>query len=122
MVLAGNWIWFIPIFFALLPFTLHSGFKRIRQRYSHLPIVFFDQPTGSEGGNRIPYSNIKRLLVRENFGRQSDDTALAQLYAVLKNTDSHLLLHQHYLARKKIVLEMGAKVSSKLDVPLDDEL
>ncbi len=122
MVPAGDRIWFVPIFLILLPFTLHSGFKTVRQRYSYLPIVFFGQPTDDGGENKIPFSNIRRLLVRESTGRESDDIALAQLYAVLKDTDAHLLLHQHYLVRKRIVLEMGAKVASKLNVPLDDEL
>jgi len=122
MVPAGSWIWFFPILIALLPVTLYSGFKKIRQRYSHLPIVLSQQPTGSDGENEIPFSNVKWLLVRENTGRQHDDTALAQLYAVLDGAESHLLLHQHYLVRQQVVLEMGAKVASELDVRLYNEL
>ena len=94
----------------------------MRNRYAHLPIVLSGDSTGEGDGITIPFSDVKRLLVRENTGRREDDDAMAQLYAVLKDTDLPILLHQHYLVRKKTVLEMGARVALMLDVQLDDEL
>ena len=122
MIPIGNWFWFCPVLAAILPFTLHSGFKRIRERYSHLPIVLSKHPLGDLANTAIRFENVKELVVRENTGRESDDTALVQLYAILKGVDSPLLLHQHYLFRKQVILETGAEIASKLKTQLVNKL
>ena len=118
----GNWFWFFPVLAALLPIMLHFGFRRIREQYSHLPIVLSKHPLENLSETAIRFENVEELLVRENTGREADDPALVQLYAILKGTDSPLLLHQHYLFRKQVVLETSAEIASRINTQLVDKL
>ena len=61
--------------------------------------------------------DIKAVEVRENSGRNSDDSALWQTYVHLKNSES-VLIHQRYKWKHEAEVELARGLADRWKVPL----
>lgn len=114
---------FFIVFAALLPFFLLFQFRSLKRQYKDFPIrAAFSTHTNESSGRVINSADIKTVLVRENTGRtRSDQSAKAQIYLLIHSSDRPILVYQHYLNRRHMVVDLGQRIADHLDARLENE-
>jgi hypothetical protein len=102
------------------------GVKAYRQRPSPV-IVSQGAMTGAPNAeeNRalvVASQDVVSVIARENNGRYSEDTALAQLYLQVDEREAPLLVHQDYLNQAEQIAELGQRIAAKLGVKFVNKL
>ena len=123
----GIGLFFVAMLLSML-LKIPTRYKQLKQRF---PLVITDQTAKStedasdtektinRAKRHIDVSEISAVVVRENAGRNGDDTKLYQVYLHLHDTEFAELIYQHYYHGWTIprVLETAEKIASQCSVP-----
>ena len=95
--------------------------RQIKQRHGSFPFrITKTEKAAPNTGTLIATSDLLRVVVRENTRRDHvEDSALAQVYAVLRSEKLPVLLYQHYLVKSEDVLSVAQQLADYVGADLE---
>lgn len=92
-------------------------------RRSPKPIhVSWDEASEDSNEVHVDADQVRAVIARENEGRYSDDTPLAQIYLEIEANDRPLLVYQQRLSQAAKVKEVAQQIASRMNAEIVDLL